>query len=294
MKQAIAFADRLCGEIARHGVTVNARSVLDRSDAMALGRPGFWSPNRSCRLIAASDGWIAVNLARTDDRDLVPALLERPIIGDPWRSIMHDARSLPTQTLLHRAMLLGLPAAAVGEADPRLPGPAMSTTGQRRAVPRVVDLSSLWAGPLCASILAQAGAHVVKVESLSRQDTTAISASALDARLNGAKRRLVLNFRDQAARAELRRLVMDADILVTSARARAFGALGLARDAVLAANPGLVWVAITGHGWTTDRVAFGDDAAVAGGLVRRTADGAPRFMGDALADPLTGLAAAAA
>jgi crotonobetainyl-CoA:carnitine CoA-transferase CaiB-like acyl-CoA transferase len=40
-------------------------------------------------------------------------------------------------------------------------------------------------------------------------------------------------------------------------------------------------------------VAFGDDAAAAGGLVRWTAAGEPEFLGDALADPLTGLAAAA-
>ena len=43
-----------------------------------------------------------------------------------------------------------------------------------------------------------------------------------------------------------------------------------------------------------NRVAFGDDAAAAGGLLRKTSSGAPRFVGDALADPLTGMAAAAA
>src|SRR5699024_6715879 len=56
-----------------------------------------------------------------------------------------------------------------------------------------------------------------------------------------------------------------------------------------------IWVRITGHG-TKDRaghrVAFGDDAAVAGGLVGRNRNGAPVFMGDAIADPLTGVTAA--
>lgn len=63
-----------------------------------------------------------------------------------------------------------------------------------------------------------------------------------------------------------------------------------------AARPGLVWIAITGHGWTgpgAQRAGFGDDAAVAGGLVDWAGD-EPRFAGDALADPLTGLAAALA
>jgi crotonobetainyl-CoA:carnitine CoA-transferase CaiB-like acyl-CoA transferase len=40
-------------------------------------------------------------------------------------------------------------------------------------------------------------------------------------------------------------------------------------------------------------VAFGDAAAAAGGLVRWTAGGEPHFLGDALSDPVTGLAAAA-
>ena len=53
---------------------------------------------------------------------------------------------------------------------------------------------------------------------------------------------------------------------------------------------------ITGHGADgagADFVAFGDDAAVAGGLVGRSADG-PVFCADAVADPLAGLEAAAA
>jgi crotonobetainyl-CoA:carnitine CoA-transferase CaiB-like acyl-CoA transferase len=53
-----------------------------------------------------------------------------------------------------------------------------------------------------------------------------------------------------------------------------------------------VWVAITGYGPQSNRAAFGDDAAAAGGLVRRAGDGCPLFSGDALADPLTGLVAA--
>ena len=51
-----------------------------------------------------------------------------------------------------------------------------------------------------------------------------------------------------------------------------------------------MWIAITAHGWHTDRVGFGDDCAVAGGLLGE----GPCFLGDALADPLTGLEAALA
>jgi hypothetical protein len=56
------------------------------------------------------------------------------------------------------------------------------------------------------------------------------------------------------------------------------------------------WVSISGHGRGPDarhRVAFGDDAAVAGGLVAWDTGG-PCFCADAVADPATGLTAAAA
>jgi crotonobetainyl-CoA:carnitine CoA-transferase CaiB-like acyl-CoA transferase len=72
--------------------------------------------------------------------------------------------------------------------------------------------------------------------------------------------------------------------------------LGVVPEEVVAATPGKVWVSITGYGRddnAAERVAFGDDAAVAGGLVAWDASGAPVFCGDALADPLTGLCAAA-
>jgi hypothetical protein len=56
-----------------------------------------------------------------------------------------------------------------------------------------------------------------------------------------------------------------------------------------------VWVSITGHGRSgaaASRVGFGDDAAVAGGLVAGRLD-APWFCSDAIADPVTGLVATA-
>jgi crotonobetainyl-CoA:carnitine CoA-transferase CaiB-like acyl-CoA transferase len=55
-----------------------------------------------------------------------------------------------------------------------------------------------------------------------------------------------------------------------------------------------VWISITGHGRggaAANRVAFGDDAAVAGGLVVWAGD-TPLFCADAVADPVTGLTAA--
>ena len=56
-------------------------------------------------------------------------------------------------------------------------------------------------------------------------------------------------------------------------------------------------MSITGYGRSgpaANNVAFGDDAAVAGGLVAHDAAGAPVFCADAIADPMSGLFAAAA
>jgi crotonobetainyl-CoA:carnitine CoA-transferase CaiB-like acyl-CoA transferase len=231
------------------------------------------------------DGWIALNLARTSDRALLPALRGGRRLRD------QSARAL-----VETAQLLGLPLASVGETRAGSLSPptvAMGRAAGPRGNWRVVDLSSLWAGPLCAAILAEAGAHVTRVESRARPDPTRRTMPALDRRLNGGKRHVVLDFADRAA---LLAAVMDADIVVTSARRRAFEQLGCAPEVVFSAKPGLIWVAISGHGWqgdAADRVAFGDDAAAAGGLVNWHR-GQPHFAGDALADPLTGLAAAAA
>jgi crotonobetainyl-CoA:carnitine CoA-transferase CaiB-like acyl-CoA transferase len=65
--------------------------------------------------------------------------------------------------------------------------------------------------------------------------------------------------------------------------------------AVVHSGPRL-WVSITGHGRSPEfahRIGYGDDAAAAGGLVGWHS-GEPRFLADAIADPLAGLHAAAA
>ncbi len=140
------------------------------------------------------------------------------------------------------------------------------------------------------------GADVVKIESTARADPTRASMPEFYRQLNGSKRERQLDLADEAGRSQLREEITRADVLITSARPRAFDGLGLSPASVFAANPALVWIAITGHGWTggnAERVAFGDDAAAAGGLVRWTPDGTPHFLGDALSDPVTGLIAAA-
>jgi hypothetical protein len=296
-----AFAAEIAALTAELGrpVAIDEQRVLDRSDVIDLQPPGLQSPNRSCRLVRAADGWIAVNLPRPSDFELIPAWIGCGFDEDPWEAVIAGARKRPWRTLVADGRRLGLAVAGVGEiaADrphaPLLPM-AAGRPRQAKTPARVVDVSSLWAGPLCGAVLAEAGCEVTKLESRRRPDT-ARAAPAFFERLNGAKVEVSLDFDDPGDLARLADMIAAADMVITAARPRAFEQLGLTPQAMFARNPGLVWVAVTGYGWTgegADWIAFGDDAAAAGGLVR-WADGAPAFLGDALADPLTGLAAAA-
>lgn len=313
----------IAAELARRGARVAALStrlgrrvdlgslgVTDRAGELTLGPAGQTvSPNGACRMFRAADDWVAVNLARDEDRELVPAWLLIDGADDPWAMIASEASRHAAQELVDRATLLGLPVARVGEViqsdqEPvrhlqrrlwaRLQGPPSPPI-------RVIDLSALWAGPMCGAILAAAGADVTKVESVHRPDPTRLSTPGLDSRLNGAKARMSLDLATPEGRAELHARIMEADVVITSARRRGLASIGLDPVAMLAARPGLTWVAITGYGWRLshgrddppERVAFGDDAAAAGGLVRWNGSGEPCFLGDALSDPLTGAAAAA-
>ncbi|MDX2273995.1 MAG: CoA transferase [Hyphomonadaceae bacterium] len=295
MKGALAFVDMMAREIAARTARLGKRvtldaGVLDRSDSIALESPGEWSPNRSCRMIEARDGWIAANLPREDDLQSVPALLEREIAGDAWEALIEGACELTCAELVARAQVLSLAIAQVGE-TPAPTAPCVVDIADGAALRerlRVVDFSSLWAGPLCGAVFAAMGADVVKLDSAERLDPTPVTTPTLDRRLNGLKRKVTLPLAMREGRTKLLEEIARADVLITSARARALEGLGITRALL---REGVIWIAVTGHGFASARVAFGDDAAASGGLVAWN-DDAPRFIGDALADPLTGLAAA--
>jgi hypothetical protein len=255
--------------------------------------------------LRARDGWLAVTLARPDDIAALPAWLERPassLRGDPWSALEAELAGRSGTELVARAELLGLPVAHAAEPPAAAPEPVRAVAGGPRReraahpAPLVVDLSALWAGPLCAQLLAAAGARVVKVESRVRPDGARGGNAVFFDLLNAGKRSVAVDLSREADRAALRRLIGRADAVIESARPRALRAFGLDAEPLVRATAGLVWVSITGHGRDSDRVAFGDDAASAGGLAALAGrgDGGPLFCADAVADPLAGLHAAAA
>ncbi|MDM8010865.1 MAG: CoA transferase [Parasphingorhabdus sp.] len=263
---------------------LDAAWLLQRDAAGGLDKPGIYSANRHCRLLETNDGWVALNLAREDDRALVSAYYGMDD-ATVWEILEEKTLTLTAEAFLEQAAELQLPGARLGESKPL----ALRNSVATKISGRVLDISALWAGPLCAGLLARAGAEVVRIESIGRPDPTPHSSPLLNARINGGKTRLALDLRTDAGKAALLEEMEQADILVTSARADALGRLGLEPEKL----QDKIWVAITAHGWNSDRVGFGDDCAVAGGLTGWQ-DGKPRFRGDALADPLTGLEAALA
>ncbi len=289
--------------LARPFEGLDALALLgERAAHMGLWRRGTTSCGGSCRLLPSRDGYLAVSLARDDDFAAVPAWLELedlPATAPATWSAVRDAVALRNpDELTARATLLGLPVARVGEVDgpgvvrvPLGPAPARDPAGLV-----VVDLSALWAGPLCGDLLAGAGASVVKVESTGRPDGARRGPRGFFDLLNGRKRSVALDLRSDHGVAALRALVRQADVVLEASRPRALEQLGLrAADEVREGGP-QVWISITGYGRSGAggaRIAFGDDAAGGGGLVVWR-DGVPMFCADAVADPITGLAAARA
>lgn len=243
-------------------------------------------------MAAAADGVLAVSLARTSDIEAVPAWLEIGELtgGDVWAEAAAGVRDKPTAELLARAEWLGL---AVGEAvrppPPKEPcqftdaGPAGSGCNL------VLDVSSLWAGPLCASLLGGFGFEVLKVEAPGRPDGARYGSPALYERLNRGKQDTVIDLGSEDGRRRFLDLCRQAAVVVDGQRPRAWANWGIDPLEVVE-SCGLVWASITGHG--DDRAGFGDDAAVSGGLwLEDPSGGLPCFVADAAADPVAGLVA---
>jgi crotonobetainyl-CoA:carnitine CoA-transferase CaiB-like acyl-CoA transferase len=255
-------------------------------------------------LLPAAGGWLVLALPRPDDHAAVPAWLEQPVEADAdlWTVVARAVAHRNRGELVGRARLLDLACASLGEVSPRAE-PTLSATNLGAAAPCrslrdvvVVDLSSLWAGPLCTNLLQMAGARVVKVESRRRPDGARAGDAAFFDLINAGKESVGLDLPDRDAVSRLAALLQRADVVVEASRPRALSQLGIAAPQIAASGRLRVWLSITGYGRTDDaaqRVAFGDDAAVAGGLVAHDARG-PVFCADAVADPASGLLAAAA
>lgn len=255
------------------------------------------------RLMETRDGsWFALTLIRDEDRELLPALF-----GDSDLPV-HDAQAIATAVsqyncadLVERGRALGLPVASADE-QPASPPVDVMRRGRIRLRPAdhrplIIDLSAIWAGPLAGHLFWQAGMEVVKVESRTRPDLIRQDDPTTFDLINQGKANVLIDFASGREKTALIELIRRADIVIESSRPRALQHLGIDAEMLVADTPGLVWLSVTGHGargepanWT----GIGNDCGVAGGLSRAMADitGEIGYVGDAIADPLTGITAA--
>ena len=276
--------------------------LTERATLLGLPAAAQVSANGRCHLLATRDGWLAINLARDEDWSLLPAWLEHQGALPDLGAVAQLVKQASTDLLVGRGRLMGLPLAACGPPArmdnwfTRLHASPPLSPDRRQSQPLVVDLSSLWAGPLCSHLLERSGARVIKVESAHRPDTTRTATPAFFHRLNRNKQTLTVDFHTPEGMSALHRLLTAADVVIEASRPRALAQLGIDAEALLQDRPGKVWLSITAYGRQPpngDWVGFGDDVAIAAGAARATSSG-PAFYGDAVADPLTGLHAALA
>jgi hypothetical protein len=251
------------------------------------------------RILPTVDGHIALSLARPADISLVPALVESDAVGDPWTAVAGWARAMTSDDAAQRIELLGLPGGKVPDPSSYEPPPdrrsgvVTTALGSRRPSesPLVVDMTSLWAGPLCAHLLGLRGARVIKVESVGRPDGARRGPTGFFDLLHAGHEQLVLDFGNDDDIKHLRHLMSRADLVLESSRPRALRHLGIDADEVV--REGTCWLSITARGRESASIGFGDDVAACAGMVLREHDQLVQ-VGDALADPMSGVAAATA
>jgi crotonobetainyl-CoA:carnitine CoA-transferase CaiB-like acyl-CoA transferase len=189
--------------------------------------------------------------------------------------------------------------------------PAMSTTDPPGPLTglRVVDLSTVLAGPYCTMVLADLGATVVKVEPPEGDATrgwgppwvgevdAGTRTAAYFLAVNRNKRSLRLDLRADDGRAVLARLLAGADVLVENFRPGGLARLGFDDETLRTIQPGLVHLTISGYGSTgpaADRPGYDFVVQAAGGLMSITGDadedgGHATKVGVAITDVVTGL-----
>jgi len=170
---------------------------------------------------------------------------------------------------------------------------------------RVLDLSTVFAGPNCARYLADFGADVIKVERPDGGDTSRnvgwrdpVDGQTYFHKLaNRGKRAITLDLKSDEGRDHLLRLVDRSDVLVENFRPGKLEALGLGPDVLHARNPRLVVTRVTGFGQTgpyRHRAGFATLAEAMSGfaVINGEPDRGPLLPPIALTDEVTALVAA--
>ena len=170
---------------------------------------------------------------------------------------------------------------------------------------RVIDASTIIAGPICCQLLGDFGADVVKIEHPTKPDGLRGHGPAKDGfplwwkEVSRNKRTMAVNLGAAAGAEVLRRLVAEADVLVENFRPGTLERWGIGPETLHQINPGLIIVRITGFGQSgpySSRAGFGTLAESMSGFAHLTgpADGPPSLPAFGLADSICAIAASSA
>lgn len=170
---------------------------------------------------------------------------------------------------------------------------------------RVIDASTILAGPLCCQILGDFGADVVKIEHPRTGDGMRGHGKQKDGvslwwkEIGRNKRTIGLDLSQHEGAQVFLRLVKDADVVVENFRPGTLERWGVGPDVLHALNPRLVLLRLTGFGQTgpyAKRPGFGTLAEAMSGFAFMTGseDGPPTLPSFGLADSICGIAASSA
>ncbi|HUN50117.1 MAG TPA: CoA transferase [Candidatus Sulfotelmatobacter sp.] len=165
---------------------------------------------------------------------------------------------------------------------------------------RILDIATVLAAPWSATLLADLGAEVLKVEMPGRGDLLRALAPHKDGVplwwkvANRNKKAITLDLRKEAGRALLEKLLPRFDVLVENFRPGTLDGWGLPKERLFAIHPKLTVLRVSGFGQTgpyRDRPAFARVAEAIAGFtyICGEAGGAPLHMGFPVADAVAGL-----
>ena len=255
--------------------------------ADAASQPVPWGTGALCVDLGPDDAETWERFAEVHQSESDPEAVA--VAAQEWRLPVTPYRRLPTASAQRGAISAAGTASSTSGIDPGTSGVARAASGIDGA--SLVDLTSMWAGPLCTELLGRAGVHVRKVSSAARPD--GLMGTPMYDELNAHKTAVELDPRRPAGRQGLNELLATADLLVTSLSPRALGNLDLLPSQLCARHPRLRTLAITAFEPDSperDWIAYGTGVHAASGLGLLGDE--PRTPAFSYPDPLAGLLAA--
>lgn len=165
---------------------------------------------------------------------------------------------------------------------------------------KLIDLTRVLAGPYATMLLADFGAEIIKIEVPKTGDDSRAfgpyvnGESAYFMSINRNKKSITLNLKTEEGKDILKKLVMQADVLVENFRPGTMEKLGLGYDVLKEINPKLIYAASSGYGHTgpySQKPAYDAVVQAMGGIMSITGQvgGKPTRVGTSIGDIAAGL-----